>query len=211
MRVHTLICGTNRYALCREVANASGQGLPPVVQKAAMEITPILPPGEDTIDFDVLDCMVKGPEISIIEDRELSITNPPSVVELIGADSTITFFADCSRQYLVLNVKGMERFLTIILHCVDDIGETKTITLTNKASFVTADRQSCKLPLVLEEGWQYLCIDLEDLLANAFSATFASCREVTVCGSCRLSKLYFQSRKYADVELPKYLRVLGNE
>lgn len=176
-----------------------------------MEITPILPPDENPIDFDVLDCMVKGPEISIIEDKELSIANPPSVVELIGADSTITFFTDCSRQFLVLNFKSVDRFLTIILHCVDDTGEMKTITITNKASFITADRQNCKLPLEIEDGWQHLCIDLEDLLANAFSATFATCREVTVCGSCRLSKLYFQSRKYADVELPKHLRVLGHE
>ncbi|KAJ1407587.1 hypothetical protein B484DRAFT_309359, partial [Ochromonadaceae sp. CCMP2298] len=63
------------------------------------------------------------------------------------------------------------------------------------------------VPLEIQEGWQYLCIDLEDLLANAFGASYAMCREVTVCGSCRLSKLYFQSQMYADVELPKFLRV----
>lgn len=176
-----------------------------------MELTPILPPNESAIDFDTLDCMVKGPEISIIEDKELSITNPPSVIELIGVESSITFFAECTRRYLVVNFKSVDRFVTIILQCMDDTGEMKTITLTNKASFITADRQSCKLPLVTEDGWQHLCIDLEDLLANAFSATYASCTEVTVCGSCRLSKLYFQSRKYADVELPKFLRVLGEE
>lgn len=178
---------------------------------SSLEITPILPPDDSIIDFDVLDCIVRGPEISIIEDKELSLTNPPPVIELIGADSNITFFTDCSRQYLVLNLKGVDRFLTIVLHSTDDTGEIKTITLTNKASFITADRQSCKLPLVLEEGWQHLCIDLEDLLANAFAASFAACREITVCGSCRLSKVYFQSRKYADVELPKFLQVLGNE
>ena len=176
-----------------------------------MELTAILPPNESIIDFDMIDCMVKGPEISIIEDKELSLTNPPSVIELIGAESKITFFTDCSRQYLVLNFKSVDRFMTIVLNCIDDTGEMKNITITNKVSFITADRQNCKLPLEVEEGWQHLCIDLEDLLANAFSATFATCAEVTVCGSCRLSKLYFQSIKYSDVELPKYLRVFGEE
>jgi hypothetical protein len=176
-----------------------------------MELTAILPPNDAMIDFDLLDCAVRGPEISIIEDKELSMTNPPSVVELLGADSRITFFTDCARQYLVINFKSVDRFLTIILNCVDDTGEMKTIVITNKASFITADRQSCKLPLQIEEGWQHLCIDLEDLLANAFSASFSSCREVTVCGSCRLSKVYFQSQRYADVELPKFLRVLGED
>ena len=176
-----------------------------------MELTAILPPNDSIIDFDMLDCMVKGPEISIIEDKELSMTAPPSVIELIGADSKITFFVDCSRKYLVVNFKSVDRFLPMTLTCVDDTGEVKNIEITNKASFITADRQNCKLPLQIEEGWQHLCIDLEDLLANAFAATFSSCKEITVCGSCRLSKLYFQSQTYSDVELPKFLRVFGEE
>ena len=176
-----------------------------------MEITAILPPNDASIDFDVLDCIIHGPEISIIEDKELHMTFPPSVIELIGAESNITFFTDCPRQYLVLNFKSVDRFMSINLACVDDTGEQKNFTITNKASFITADRQNCKVPLEIEEGWQHLCIDLEDLLANAFSATYAMCREVTVSGSCRLSKLYFQSVKYSDVELPKFLRVLMDE
>ena len=176
-----------------------------------MELTPVLPPADGGVDFDLLDCMVKGPEISIIEDKELSVTAPPPVIELIGHDSCITFFVDCSRQYLVLNFKSVDRFLTILLTCVDDTGEMKNIEITNKASFITADRRSAKLPLQIEDGWQFLCIDLEDLLANAFSSTFAACKEITVCGSCRLSKVYFQSVLYSDVELPKFLRVLSDE
>jgi hypothetical protein len=37
-----------------------------------MELTAILPPNDAMIDFDLLDCAVRGPEISIIEDKALS-------------------------------------------------------------------------------------------------------------------------------------------
>jgi hypothetical protein len=173
-----------------------------------MEITPIMPPADAMIDFDMLDCMVTGPDISIIEDKELDIVNPPSVIELLGQDSKITFFVDSPQRYLVLNFKTMDRFLSIALTCLDDTGEMKSITITNRASFITADRKTCKVPLVIEEGWQYLCLDLEDMLANAFAASHAVCKEVMVFGSCRLSKLYFQSKLYSDVELPTYLRTI---
>mmetsp|Transcript_29172 Transcript_29172/g.48999 ORF Transcript_29172/g.48999 Transcript_29172/m.48999 type:complete len:179 (+) Transcript_29172:21-557(+) len=176
-----------------------------------MEISPILPPSDALIDFDMLDCAVRGPEVSIIEDKELNASDPPSVIELIGPDSRVTFFADCTRPYMVLNFKGIDRFLTILIVCVDDTGEQKNIHVTNKSSFITADRSNIKAPLEIEDGWQFVCIDLEDFLANAFGATYAMCKEVTVCGSCRLSKLYFQSQHYSDVELPKFLRVFGTE
>ncbi|KAJ1394848.1 hypothetical protein B484DRAFT_340293, partial [Ochromonadaceae sp. CCMP2298] len=93
-------------------------------------------------------------------------------------------------SFLVLNFKSVDRFLSIMVMCVDDTGEQKNIHITNKASFITADRQNCKVPQEIQEGWQYLCIDLEDPLANAFGVSYAMCREVTVCGSCRLLKLY---------------------
>lgn len=206
--IQTYIYGTNRY-MNRPPIDSSAKFI--LLCKATMELTPVLPPNDSPIDFDMLDCMVKGTEISITEDKELSLTMPPSVIELIGHESSITFFVDCSRQYLVVNFKSVDRFLTFVLTCVDDTGEMKNIVITNKASFITADRRSAKLPLQIEDGWQFLCIDLEDLLANAFSATFAACKEITVHGSCRISKLYFQSVLYSDVELPKYLRLLNDE
>ena len=37
------------------------------------------------------------------------------------------------------------------------------------------------------------------------------CGEITVHGSCRLHKIYFQSKRHADCELPSYLRVVNCE
>ncbi len=176
-----------------------------------MEITAILPPSDSKIDFDLIDCTAQGPEVNIVDDFELLVQSPVSVIELTGSDSKVTFFTDCVRPYLVVHFKSIDRFLRFSILCSDETGKDKLFDMSNKTSFVTIDQSVCKMPMDISSGWQYACIELDELLANAFGTMYVSCKEVTVCGSCRLSKLYFQSKKYADVELPSYLRVVVSE
>jgi hypothetical protein len=175
-----------------------------------MEITAILPPSNSKLDFDLLDCSAFGPEVNIVDDFELQIQSI-SVIELIGSDSKILFYTDCVRPYLVVQFKSIERFLKISVLCSDDTGNDKLFEMSNKSSFITIDKNACKMPLEIGSGWQYVCIELEELLANGFGTSFLSCKEVTISGSCRLGRLYFQSKKYSDVELPSFLRVVANE
>mmetsp|Transcript_19545 Transcript_19545/g.26839 ORF Transcript_19545/g.26839 Transcript_19545/m.26839 type:complete len:180 (-) Transcript_19545:566-1105(-) len=179
-----------------------------------MDITPVLPQSDGKIDFDMLDCSTSGPEVAIVEDFELqaSPNNAVSVIELIGNESKVLFYTDCSRPLLVLYVKNIQRFLKIILLCEDDTGTEIKFEFSNNNSFVSVDKHGhCKLPLEIDFGWQYICMDLEDIVANACGTTFSICKEVTVCGSCRLLKMYFQSKRFADCELPNYLRLVGIE
>lgn len=176
-----------------------------------MDYTAILPPSDHKIDFDLLDCAAEGPEVTVVDDYELQVVSPVSVLELIGPRSKVTFFTDCHRPYLVVHFKTIDRFLRMTVLCVDDTGKNKLFDMSNKSSFITVDQSTCSMPMEVGGGWQYLCIELDELLANAFGSTFLSCKELTIYGSCRVSKIYFQSRKHADVELPSYLRVVVNE
>lgn len=177
-----------------------------------MDFTAILPQSDGKIDFDMLDCSISGPEVAVVEDFELQ--TPPNgpaipVVELMGKESRITFYADCSRPFLVLYIKNIQRFLKLNLICVDDVGKETFFEISNNNSIVTVDKLgNCKLPLEIENGWQYICMDLSDILANACGTSYSMCKEVTIFGSCRLFKLYFQSKQHADCELPPYLRVV---
>ena len=175
-----------------------------------MEITPILPPDDGPLDFDLLDCVASGPDISVVDDNELH-TEPLPVVEILNQSSQVTFFVDCSRPYLILYFKGVERFVSISVLCIDDTKQRKILTMSNKSSFVTVEKVTCKLPLEIESGWQYVCIELDELLANSFGSLYKKCKEVTISGSCRLSKIYFASKRYADCELPNFLRVVQEE
>lgn len=181
-----------------------------------MEITNVLPPtitGE--IDLDMVDCFVSGPDVSMEEDEELTISNknnsnPTMVVELVGFDSRLTLFTDCERPHIVIHFKAMKRFLTISVLCLDDTGKERVFEMSNKNSVVTIENGFCKMPMEVEnDGWQYTCIEVDELLANAFNSSVQSVREITITGTCRISKVFFQSKKYADCELPPHLRVVN--
>ncbi len=176
-----------------------------------MEITAILPPSDNKIDFDLLDCAASGPDVNIVDDFELHTQAPVSVIDLVGSESQVVFYVDCVRPYLVLHFKSVDKFMKVKILCSDDTGKDKLFEMSNKSSFVTIDQTTCKMPMEVSNGWQYVCIELDELLANAFGTSLVSCKQVTLCGSCRVSKMFFQSRKYADVELPDFLRVVVRE
>eukprot|EP01036_Dinobryon_divergens_P037836 gene37836-49576_t len=58
-------------------------------------------------------------------------------------------------------------------------------------------------------GWQYLCVDLRDVVKRCFGSTYTTCYEVQVRGPTRVSKIYFQLKHYAEVDLPMFLRVIS--
>jgi hypothetical protein len=66
------------------------------------------------------------------------------------------------------------------------------------------------MPLLLGPSWQYLNLDIADIVQRAFGTQYTSCRGVQVSGTCRVSKIYLQDREYADAELPSYLSVLSS-
>src|SRR5688572_2947650 len=115
-----------------------------------MELTPVLPPTNAKIDFDILECAVNGPEISVVDDDELKPNGPVGVIELIGLKSQVTFFPECSRQYLVINFKNIQRFLAFSLVCSDDTQKEKTFEMSNNHSIVSIDGNYCKMPLETE-------------------------------------------------------------
>lgn len=142
-----------------------------------MEITPILPSSDAKIDFETLDCFIEGPEISIVDDSELMVNLSVSVIELLGNNSKITFYPDCSRPYLVLHIKNLQRFFSITILCSDDTGKDKILEISNKNTIITVNNNQCKLPMEVKDGWQHICIELDELLANAYSATYALCKK----------------------------------
>jgi hypothetical protein len=174
-----------------------------------LEISLVLPDYSGHVDFDALNCTVYGPDINIVDDGELNVTSPVQVLEIVGAESKICFYPECSRPYLVLHFKSMKRFMSFQIICVDEKGRRKCFQTSNKISFVTIDEDVCKMPLQIQSGWEYACLDLEDIMVNAFGATYSKCLMVEVTGSCRLAKVFFQSRMYSDIELPNFLKVVN--
>ena len=85
----------------------------------------------------------------------------------------------------------------------------RTLEFSTRYSTTRVSASACKMPLLLDVGaWNYVCLDLQHLSNLAFGAPYNYCKEVTVTANVLIARVYFQDRKYEDVELPAFLRVV---
>ena len=176
-----------------------------MIFKKADELVPIFPPSEsEIVDFDSANCAISGPDVNIIDDADLC---GKAVVDIIGNDSKVEFFTLSVYPFAVLHLNGLNRFFTIQFHVKDDCDMDRIFLLSNKVSNVTVNGNFCTIPMDIEDGWQRLCINLDQLLQCAFGSRFKASKRVAICGSCRIARLFYQGKDYADCQLPSFLRV----
>eukprot|EP00937_MAST-01D_sp_MAST-1D-sp2_P000834 g834.t1 len=181
------------------------------------KIVPLLPPNDIDTDYEQLhvvmaarhecDVLLGGNEVAVFDDPELE----QQCVEILGAQAGLHFGCDSILRYLVVHTKNLGKFFRIEIEVIDDSKQYRVFKASNTASMAHVDQRQgeCTLPLQLADGWNHLCLDLETLTANAFDTAYLSCVQVRVFANCRLLRVYFQDRPYADAELPEYLQVLG--
>ena len=127
----------------------------------------------------------------------------------MGRDAAIEFRFTSVIRYLAVHVKNESSFIRIKFKVMDSAGIIRQLVLTNQRSTVYCYRNLCEMPLLLGPNWQYVNLDIADIVPRAFGTQYMSCRAVQVSGTCRVSKIYMQDREYADAELPPHLRVLA--
>jgi len=170
-------------------------------------VVAVIPPGPDDFDFDQIDCLPVGPKVTIVDDFELLLESGAPVLEIIGDASKIVFFTQCSLPIVNFHIKNIEKFITITVTFNDSEGGSREVNFNTKRSIVTVEKAVANLPVVIGVGWQFLQLDFSKIASSAFGCNYSACTEITVHGSCRLSKVFFTKREVADVELPTYLRV----
>ena len=114
-----------------------------------------------------------------------------------------------TEQFLAFHIKNEDCYLKIVLTVKDGLGLMRKLLITNRRSTIFMHNNECEMPLVMGLGWQYINLDLPDILKRAFGTDFISCRAIEISGTCRFSKIFFQQKEYADIELPPFLRVIS--
>ena len=110
--------------------------------------------------------------------------------------------------YLVFHLKNMYRFMRMELTILDTKNNSYDITASNKQTLVRAKKQSCSLPIQLNTGWNRVCLNLPDICSRAFGVEYQCTTVVRIYANCRIWRLFFQDRNYADDQLPVHLRVV---
>jgi len=175
------------------------------------EVHAVIPPGPEDFDFDQIDCLPVGPDITIADDFELLVESGCPVLEITGQESKICFYVQTNLPLINFHIKNVDRYMGLSIIFMDDIGLNRTVNFSTKRSLVTVDKTICNLPIIIGEGWQFLCLDLCHICTTAFGTNYSYTTEIQVHGTCRLSKVFFTLRQMSDIELPQFLRVAQRE
>jgi hypothetical protein len=65
----------------------------------------------------------------------------------------------------------------------------------------------CTMPLKLEEGWNQVQFSLEDFCKRAYGTSYVETLCLQIHASCRVRRVYFSDRLYAEEELPAEYRL----
>ncbi|KHJ44388.1 peptidase, S9A/B/C family, catalytic domain protein [Trichuris suis] len=155
---------------------------------------------------------VRNGSIKRIRDEEIS----DMVIEVISRDvreTCITFPADRTEvlaiklPLIAFLVKNLNEDFTFEVEVTDVRGDRHWLRASN---FQKKSRQSpliCTMPLRLEEGWNYVQMDMSDLTKRAFGRKFSELSRIQVHANCRLRRIFCADRIYSEDELPPEFRL----
>ena len=143
-----------------------------------------------------------GSHTEIVIDDEMNCR----VVQLLGDNASLEMPVKSDLPYLVLQLKNLNRYVCFEVTIKGIDGVKRHLICNSKQSISRITKTSCSIPLELTEGWNYLCLDLQELVEAAFGVQYSYTTKVAVYSTTRLWRAFFQDRKYSDMELPSHLR-----
>lgn len=132
-------------------------------------------------------------------------------INILSHESTITFKVNSRMTLLSLHLNTLRHFVWIELLIEDNQHRTRKITLSNKKSKIVIYEKECTIPIKIGESWQYVYLNMADLMKRAFGSVFDRCKEVVVGGVCKLSSVYLHNEPIPDVSLPVHLQVFDHQ
>jgi len=133
------------------------------------------------------------------------------VVEIMGSNVSTTSIV-CPGEptktlgiklpFLVMIVKNMKKYFTFEVQILDDKGERRRFRASNYQSTTRVKPFICTMPMRLDDGWNQIQFNLADFTRRAYGTNYVETLRVSVHANCRLRRVYFSDRLYAEQELP---------
>jgi len=187
----------------------------PIRPNNLASITPILPPSEIELDFDLCHTIVEAiqvyemkpnsqSQIQILDDQEV---NRP-VLELTGK-ANIAFPCRSFFHLLCLYIKATGSFFSIKITIVDDTRVQREFKVSNHISKVRIVPTHSDIPMCPQSGWQMSQIDLQEFCQKCYGTNYSYVQEVVFEGGIKIYRAFMSEKEYSDAELPPYLRVIS--
>ncbi|KRY77013.1 ADP-ribosylation factor 1-like 2 [Trichinella pseudospiralis] len=149
----------------------------------------------------------------IIDDEIESV-----VLEIAGLDIRSTYIvcpADASVNLgiklplIVLLVKNLGKDFSLEVETID---ASKAVRRFRWSTFQEKPRQTtiiCTMPMRLSIGWNFLQINLADISRKLYSQPYRETRRIMIHPNCRIRRIFFADRIYAEEDLPREFRLIS--
>ncbi|KAH7644457.1 cilia- and flagella-associated protein 20 [Dermatophagoides farinae] len=151
---------------------------------------------------------VKNGSIKRITDNDIQSL----VIEITGSNVATTYVTCPPPQprsslgiklpFLILIVKNLKRFFSFEVEILDDKNVRRRFRASNFQSVTRVKHFICSMPLRLDDGWNQIAFNLNDFCRRAYGSNYMETVRVTINANCRLRRVYFADRMYAEDELP---------
>ena len=104
--------------------------------------------------------------------------------------------------FIVIIAKNLGKYFSFEIQVLDDKGETRRFRASNYQVATRVKPYITTMPMRLDPGWNQIVFNLGDYVKRAYGTNYVETARVTVHANCRLRRIYFTDRLYAEEELP---------
>lgn len=133
------------------------------------------------------------------------------VIEIIGSNVSTAFITAPEKEketlgiklpFLVMVVKNLKKYFTFEVQVLDDKNIKRRFRASNYQTTTKVKPFICTMPMKLDDGWNQIQFNLADFTRRAYGSNYIETLRVTIHANCRLRRVYFSDRLYAEEELP---------
>lgn len=130
------------------------------------------------------------------------MTTPPGAYQSLGIRLPV----------LVLVVKNLNRYFLFEVQIMDDTNTRRRFKVCNYTPSVKIRPFSCEVPLKMEEKWNQVTVNLQEMTRKSFGTGYVETIRVQVHANCRLRRIYFCEKNFGEEDVPADFRtfVLGS-
>ncbi len=101
----------------------------------------------------------------------------------------------------------LNKYFTFEVTVLDDKNVRRRFRASTFQSCTRVKPFICTMPMRLDDGWNQIQFNLADFTRRAYGTNYVETLRVQVHANCRLRRIYFSDRLYAEEELPAEFKV----
>ena len=101
----------------------------------------------------------------------------------------------------------MNKYFTFEVQVLDDKNVRRRFRASTFQSCTRVKDFICTMPMRLDDGWNQIQFNLADFTRRAYGTNYVEPLRVHVHANCRLRRIYFSDRLYAEEEVPAEFKV----